>query len=50
VSAGEIAAAVPFQCFARTLEPLRCGDRQRQKRVAKARNPLQSGAFEVSLS
>jgi hypothetical protein len=34
----------------RTLEPLLVGDRQRQKRVAKARNPLQSAAFEVSLS
>jgi hypothetical protein len=34
----------------RTLEPLRCGDRQKQKRVAQAGNPLQSGSFEVSLS
>jgi len=31
-------------------EPWLGGDRQKQKRVAKARNPLQSGAFEVSLS
>ena len=35
---------------ARTFEPLLAGDRQRQKRVAKARNPLQRSAFEVSLS
>jgi hypothetical protein len=34
----------------RTFEPLLAGDRQKQKRVAKARNPLQRGAFEVSLS
>jgi hypothetical protein len=34
----------------RTFEPLLGGDRQKQKRVAKARNPLQSGTFEVSLS
>jgi hypothetical protein len=33
-----------------TFEPLLGGDRQKQKRVAKARDPLQSGAFEVSLS
>jgi hypothetical protein len=33
-----------------TFEPLLAGDRQRQNRVAKARNPLQSGCFEVSLS
>ena len=33
-----------------TFEPLHDGDRQRGKSVAKARNPLQSGAFEVSLS
>jgi hypothetical protein len=32
------------------LEPLPAGDRQRQKRMSKARNPLQSGSFEVSLS
>jgi len=35
---------------ARTFEPLLAGDRQRQKRMAKARNPLQRSAFEVSLS
>jgi hypothetical protein len=35
---------------ARTFEPLLAGDRQRQKHVAKARNPLQRSAFEVSLS
>jgi hypothetical protein len=34
----------------RTFEPLLGGDRQRQKRVAKARNPLQRSAVEVSLS
>jgi hypothetical protein len=34
----------------RTFEPLLAGDRQRQKRVAKARNPLQRSAVEVSLS
>jgi hypothetical protein len=34
----------------RTFEPLLAGDRQKQKRVAKARNPLQRSAFEVSLS
>jgi hypothetical protein len=33
-----------------TFEPLLVGDRQKQKRMAKARNPLQSGCFEVSLS
>ena len=33
-----------------TFEPLLGGDRQREKRVAKARNPLQSGSVEVSLS
>jgi hypothetical protein len=33
-----------------SFEPLLAGDRQSQKRVAKARNPLQSGYFEVSLS
>jgi hypothetical protein len=33
-----------------TFEPLLAGDRQKQKRVAKARNALQMGAFEVSLS
>jgi hypothetical protein len=32
------------------IEPLLAGDRQKEKRVAKARNPLQSMAFEVSLS
>jgi hypothetical protein len=34
----------------RSFEPLLAGDRQRQKRVAKARNPLQNGCIEVSLS
>jgi hypothetical protein len=33
-----------------TFEPLRAGDRQRAKRVAKARNPLKTVRFEVSLS
>jgi hypothetical protein len=33
-----------------TFEPLPAGDRQREKHVAKARNPLQRGLFEVSLS
>jgi hypothetical protein len=33
-----------------TFEPWLAGDRQKEKRVAKARNPLQRGAFEVSLS
>jgi hypothetical protein len=31
-------------------EPLLAGDTQKEKRVAKARNPLQRGSFEVSLS
>jgi hypothetical protein len=34
----------------RTFEPLHDGDRQKEKRVAKARNPLQRTCFEVSLS
>jgi hypothetical protein len=34
----------------RTFEPLLGGDRQKEKRMAKARNPLQTGSFEVSLS
>jgi hypothetical protein len=33
-----------------TFEPLLAGDRQKQKHVAKAHDPLQSGACEVSLS
>jgi hypothetical protein len=33
-----------------TFEPLLAGDRQKKKRVAKARNPLQKRSFEVSLS
>jgi hypothetical protein len=33
-----------------TSEPLLAGDRQKKKRVAKARNPLQKRSFEVSLS
>jgi hypothetical protein len=33
-----------------TFEPLLRGDRQKEKRMAKARNPLQRSAFEVSLS
>jgi hypothetical protein len=32
------------------IEPLPGGDRQRQKRVAEGRNPLQGMPFEVSLS
>jgi hypothetical protein len=36
--------------LSRSFEPLLAGDRQKQKRVAKARNPLQKGSFEVSLS
>jgi hypothetical protein len=32
------------------IEPLPAGDRQTEKRVAKARNPLQRIPFEVSLS
>jgi UDP-N-acetylglucosamine 2-epimerase len=32
------------------IEPLLAGDRQTEKRVAKARNPLQRMPFEVSLS
>jgi hypothetical protein len=32
------------------IEPLPAGDRQTEKRVAKARNPLQRMPFEVSLS
>jgi hypothetical protein len=35
---------------ARNIEPLPTGDRQMEKRVAKARNPLQRTPFEVSLS
>jgi hypothetical protein len=30
-----------------TFEPLLGGDRQKEKRMAKARNPLQRGSFEV---
>jgi hypothetical protein len=33
-----------------TFEPLLGGDRQKEKRVAKGRNPLKSVRFEVSLS
>jgi hypothetical protein len=33
-----------------TFEPLLAGDRQKEKRVAKAHNPLQRGSFDVSLS
>jgi hypothetical protein len=36
--------------LAGTFEPLLAGDRQREKRVAKARNPVKSVRFEVSLS
>jgi hypothetical protein len=32
------------------IEPLLAGDRQTEKRVAKARNPLPRMPFEVSLS
>jgi hypothetical protein len=35
--------------IARTLEPLRCGDRQ-SKSAWQKRHPLQIAAFEVSLS
>jgi hypothetical protein len=34
----------------RTIEPLLAGDRQKEKRVAKARNRCKGGPFEVSLS
>jgi hypothetical protein len=34
----------------RTFEPWLAGDRQKEKRMAKARNPLQRSSFEVSLS
>jgi hypothetical protein len=34
----------------RTFEPLPGGDRQTEMRVAKGRDPLQKGSFEVSLS
>jgi hypothetical protein len=37
-------------CSSGTFEPLLGGDRQTGKSVAKARNPLQVGYFEVSLS
>jgi hypothetical protein len=33
-----------------TFEPLLGGDRQTEKRAAKAHIPLQRGSFEVSLS
>jgi hypothetical protein len=33
-----------------TFEPWLAGDRQKEKRMAKARKPLQRGSFEVSLS
>jgi hypothetical protein len=36
--------------LAGTFEPLRAGDRQREKCVAKPRNSLKSVRFEVSLS
>jgi hypothetical protein len=36
--------------FTGTFEPLLAGDRQREKRVAKARNSLKSVRIEVSLS
>jgi hypothetical protein len=36
--------------YSGTFEPLLAGDRQREKRVAKAHNPLQRGSFAVSLS
>jgi hypothetical protein len=39
-----------FQTLAGTLEPLPVGDRQTQKRVAKAVDPLQCWLFVVSLS
>jgi hypothetical protein len=34
--------------LAGTFEPLLAGDRQRDKRVAKARNPVKCVRFEVS--
>ncbi len=34
----------------RSFEPLPAGDRRRQNRVAEARDPLQNGCIEVSLS
>jgi hypothetical protein len=34
----------------RTFEPLLAGDRPKEKRAGKTHNPLQSEAFEVSLS
>jgi hypothetical protein len=34
----------------RIFEPWLAGDTQRGNRVAKARNPLQKGSFDVSLS
>jgi hypothetical protein len=36
--------------YSKTFEPLLAGDRLREKRVAKAHNPLQRESFEVSLS
>ncbi len=36
--------------YSGTFEPLLGGDRQREKHVAKAHNPLQRGSVEVSLS
>jgi hypothetical protein len=36
--------------FCGTFEPLLSGDRQKEKHVAKARNPLQRCSLEVSLS
>jgi hypothetical protein len=43
----ENAAAVSHRGI---FEPWLAGDRQKQKRMAKARKPLQRGSFEVSLS
>jgi hypothetical protein len=37
-------------CHSGTFEPWLGGDRQTQKRMAKARHPLQTRVFEVSLS
>jgi hypothetical protein len=41
---------VLFRNPSANVEPLPAGDRQKEKRVAKARNPLQWMTFEVSLS
>jgi hypothetical protein len=45
---GRMRPLEPDRCG--NIEPLLAGDRQKEKRVAKARNPLQRMPFEVSLS